>query len=220
MKKRLFIVIPAYNEGRTIGEVLDGLLKAGYKNIIIVDDGSRDKTSQICEKKKVTVLKHLVNLGKGAAVKTGCDFAVKQDAEVLVLFDADGQHEEKEIPMFLKALKSKDIVFGYREFSKTMPIVFRIGNKFINYATKFLYNMDLKDTQCGFRAMTAKTYKKVRWEANDYSMETEMIANAGKHNLKYSEIPVKTIYSDRYKGTTIVDGIRIVINMLIWRFKK
>jgi hypothetical protein len=101
-----------------------------------------------------------------------------------------------------------------------MPIVFRIGNKFINYATKFLYNMDLKDTQCGFRAMTAKTYKKVRWEANDYSMETEMIANAGKHNLKYSEIPVKTIYSDRYKGTTIVDGIRIVINMLIWRFKK
>ena len=133
--------------------------------------------------------------------------------------DADGQHEPKEIPRFLDALEDKDIVFGYRKFSRNMPWVFRFGNKAINLITRILYGMNLRDTQCGYRAFTTDAYKKIRWNATDYSMESEMIAKAGRHHLKYAEIQIETIYGDKYKGTTAIDGIKIAIDMLFWRLK-
>ncbi len=159
-------------------------------------------------------------MGKGAAINTGCDYAVKHGAEILILLDSDGQHEPNEIPIFLKSLKDADIVFGYRKRSKHMPLVLRYGNWFINKATKLLYHIDLKDTQCGYRAFTNKAYKKIKWRAGDYSMESEMIANTGKKRLKYKELPIKTIYSDKYKGTTILDGIKIVLNMFWWKLAR
>ena len=219
MKNNVFVVIAAYNEEKHICAVIKETRKF-CNNIIVVDDGSKDKTYQIAKSKGVTALKHVINLGKGAAVKTGCDFALQKGAEVLLLIDADGQHEPKEIPRFLKALKKKDIVFGYRKFTKKMPFVLRFGNQFINSVIKLLYNIKLNDTQCGYRAMTSRTYKKVRWDALDYTMESEMIANAGKNKLKYTEIPIQTIYSDKYKGTTVIDGVKIVFNMILWRLKR
>lgn len=219
MKKDTFVIIAAYNEQRHIGAVINETKKF-CKNIIVVDDGSRDKTSQIAKSKGAVVLRHITNLGKGAAVKTGCDFALKKGAKTFVLLDADGQHEPKEIPRLIRQLKGKDIVFGYRKFTKKMPFVLRFGNKSINTITKMLYGLELKDTQCGYRVLTARAYKKVRWDATDYFMESEMIARAGKNKLKYAEIPIETIYSDKYKGTTVIDGIKIVINMFLWRLKR
>jgi hypothetical protein len=87
----------------------------------------------------------------------------------------------------------------------------------ISKVIKFLYNVKIKDSQCGYRAFTAETYKKIRWRATDYSMESEMIANTGKYKLKYKEVPIETIYGDKYKGTTIVDGVKIVLNMFLWK---
>ena len=81
----------------------------------------------------------------------------------------------------------------------------------------FLYGIDINDTQSGYRAFSAEAYKKIRWNASDYSMETEMISKAGKQKLKYVQIPIGTIYSDKYKGTTIIDGMKIVFNMVRWR---
>lgn len=217
--KKTWVVIAAYDEAKDIGAVIERTKKF-CKNIIVVDDGSKDDTAKIAKKHNVEVLKHVVNLGKGSAVKTGCDFALKKGAEIIILMDADGQHEPKEIPNFLDKIKNKDIVFGYRKFSKHMPLIFRFGNSFINTATKMLYGIKLKDTQCGYRALTAKAYKKVRWNSTDYSMESEMIANAGKRKLKYGELQIRTIYADKYKGTNVFDGIKIVFNMIFWRFKR
>lgn len=213
-----FIIIAAYNEEKHISKVLNGLKKK-YKNIIVVDDGSKDNTFAISKKSGVNVLKHVVNLGKGAAMKTGCDYAVKLGAEILVLMDADGQHEPKDVKKFIKAIKGKDIVFGYRQFSKKMPFILRFGNSFINSTTTLLFGLKIRDTQGGFRALTSNAYKKIRWNSIDYAMESEMIANAGKKRLKYQEIPIETIYADKYKGTTVLDGIKIVINMILWRLK-
>jgi len=136
------------------------------------------------------------------------------------LIDADGQHDPAEIPHFLKALDGADIVFGYRATNKSMPFVFRFGNSFINYVVFLIYGVKLRDTQCGYRAFTADAYRKIRWKARDYSMESEMIANAGKKKLAYAQVPIRTIYADRYKGTTVLDGIRIVFRILGWRFYK
>ena len=98
-----------------------------------------------------------------------------------------------------------------------MPLVLRFGNWFISNVVRILYGIDLSDTQCGFRAFSGEAYKKIRWNASDYSMESEMISKAGKQKLKYVQIPIQTIYSDKYKGTTIVDGVKIVLNMIWWK---
>ncbi len=219
INKDVWVVIPAYNESKKIFDVIQKTKKY-CSNIIVVDDGSKDNTFEIAKKTNVIVLKHIINLGKGAAVKTGCDFALKKGAKKMVLIDSDGQHDPSEIHKFLKALDNVDIVFGYRRFDKNMPFILKFGNNSINFVTKLLYGVNLKDTQCGYRAFTAKAYKKIRWKANDYSMESEMIANIGKRHLKYKEIPIKTIYSNKYKGTTIFDGIKIVFDMFLWRLKK
>ena len=218
MQENIWVVIPAYNEEKNIIKVIRET-KNYVKKIVVVDDGSKDNTYDVAKKQKVIVLGHMTNLGKGAALKTGCDFAIKQGAEKIVVLDADGQHEPKEIPRFLDALEDKDIVFGYRKFSRNMPWVFRFGNKAINLITRILYGMNLRDTQCGYRAFTIDAYKKIRWNATDYSMESEMIAKAGRHHLKYAEIQIETIYGDKYKGTTAIDGIKIAIDMLFWRLK-
>ena len=111
-------------------------------------------------------------------------------------------------------------MLGYRKPSKHMPFILKFGNRFINKTIKFLYGVSIRDSQCGYRAFTAKAYKKLRWKASDYSMESEMIAKIGKHKLKYKEIPIATIYSDKYKGTTIIDGFKIVFNLLFWKLNK
>jgi len=212
------VIIPVYNEENNITKVVESVKKY-TPNIVVVDDGSTDNTAQKAEEAGATVLKHLVNLGKGAAARTGCDYAYQQKFEQIILLDGDGQHDPKEIPHFMKQLENNDIVFGYREFNKNMPLILRLGNQSINFITKLLYGMDLKDTQGGYRAFNTKVYKKIRWRAGDYSMESEMIANAGRNKLKYSQIPIQTIYCDKYKGTTILDGIKIVMKMLRWKLK-
>ena len=216
MKKKIFAVIAAYNEEKHINKVVKET-KKHIDNVILVDDGSKDRTAEKARKSKAIVLRHLVNLGKGASLKTGCEYAIKNKAEILIVIDADAQHDPHEIPKFLENLKNCDVVLAYRKLNKNMPFVLKFGNSFINRTIKFLYGIKIKDSQCGYRAFTAKAYKKLRWKASDYSMESEIIAKLGKHKLSYCEIPIDTIYSDKYKGTTILDGIKIVFNLFLWK---
>ena len=216
MKSGVFAVIPAHNEEKHIGDVVRQAKKY-VGNIVVVDDGSKDRTAEEAKKSGAIVLNHLVNLGKGAALKTGCDYAIKNKADIIVAIDADAQHNPKEIPKFIGAVKMHDVAIGYRKLNMSMPFILRFGNWFINKTIRFLYGVKIKDSQCGYRAFTSEAYKKLRWKASDYSMESEMIAKIGKHRLSYAEVPIETIYSDKYKGTTILDGIKIVFNLLLWR---
>ena len=214
-----WIIIPAYNEEKTLATVIEKCLTYSSQ-IVVVIDGCKDNTTTVARRYPVYVLEHLVNLGKGAALKTGCDFAVQRGAEQLIVIDADGQHDPQKIPLFLKALHQCDVVLGYRTFTRTMPFVFRWGNVFINYCIQLVYGMTLRDTQCGYRAFTAKAYQKIRWRASDYSMESEMIANMGNNHLSSAEVPIETVYLDSYKGTTLIDGIKIVFDLLFWRLTR
>jgi len=219
LDKTIWVVIPAYNESNNIISVINEVKKY-IKNIIVIDDGSSDDTYNIIKNQDIISLKHIINLGKGAALKTGCDLVLNKGAKKIIVLDSDGQHDPNEIPKFVKELNNVDIVFGYRKFNNDMPFILKFGNNSINFITKLLYGLNLKDTQSGYRAFTANAYKKIRWKATDYSVESEMIANTGKKHLKYKEIPIQTIYSDKYKGTTIFDGIKIIGNMILWRLRK
>jgi len=217
--KDTWIILAAYNEEKNIEQVLEKLAPYDVE-VVVVDDGSKDSTVRLAERFTPFVLRHRINLGKGAAVKTGCDFAVGKGANNLILMDSDGQHEAKEIPKFIELLKNHDIIFGARKFDKNMPRTLRFGNWFFHKMVKLFFGVDIKDTQGGFRAMNAKTYKIVRWETSGYAMETEMIANMRGQGLLYTEIPIETIYLDKYKGTSPLDGIKIFIDMVLWRIKK
>lgn len=219
MDRDSFIIIPAHNEQKHISSVIRDVKKHA-RNIIVVDDGSNDRTYDLAQRENVTVLRHIVNLGKGAALKTGCEYAIQNGAKRLVFLDADGQHQPEDIPRFLHALKNTDLVFGSRTLNKKMPFILKTGNHIINSINRLLFGIRLKDTQSGYRAMTAEAYKKIRWRSTSYSVESEMVANAGKKRLKYKEITIKTIYSDKYKGTTIIDGVKIVLNMLWWKISR
>ena len=208
-----FVIIPAYNEGEKISAVIKEVKKHAHR-IIVVDDGSQDDTAARAATEKVIVLKHKVNLGKGAALRTGCDYALELGADRLVVIDADGQHMPEQIPLFINALQDYEIVFGYRKRSTTMPLVLRFGNNFINNTLKLLIGIDVHDSQGGYRSFTAAAYRNVRWKATDYYMETEMIIKAARHRLQYSQIPIETIYVDKYKGTTVFDGVKIVAKMI------
>lgn len=214
--KKTWAVIPAYNEEKNIRNIVAGARKY-VDHVVVVDDGSRDGTKKSAENSGAIVLSHAINLGKGATLRTGCDFAVGKGAKSIVVIDADTQHDPGDIPRFIEKLGKYDIVFSYRKRSGQMPFILRFGNWFISKSIAIMYGISLNDTQSGYRAFSRETYKKIRWNSSDYSMETEMISNVGKQKLKYVQIPIGTIYSDRYKGTTILDGMKIVLNMLWWK---
>lgn len=216
------VVIPAYNEGTNIIGVLEKTKNLADK-IIVVDDGSdQKKMAEVNFKNisdKIICLRHRINLGKGAALKTGCEAAIKLGAEVIILMDADGQHKPEDIPHFVDKLEKEklDIVFGSRQIGRDMPLMMMLGNKFLSIAASLLFGIYISDTQSGFRAFKTTIYPKIQWNSPRYSVETEIIVNTGKYRLKFGEIEIQTIYHDKYKGTTVFDGLRILINMLIWR---
>jgi glycosyltransferase involved in cell wall biosynthesis len=216
-KSQVAVVIAAYREERRIADVVRRV-RAQRFSAIVVDDGSDDATARAAEAAGAIVLRHVVNLGKGAAMKTGCDEAFARGAKAVILLDGDGQHRPEEMGKFLAALnKGYAVVFGYRRRTAAMPLVRRVGNWFIHVVIWLFYRLDLHDALCGYRAFTAEAYRTLRWDARDYSVESEMIARAGKANLPYTEFQVDTVYHDAHKGMTIMDGIPILLRLVWWR---
>lgn len=219
-KKKVIAVIPARNEQEHIRDVLRETKKHVDK-VIVVDDASSDKTGEIAKQGGALVLRHIVNLGAGGALKTGCDAALLLGADIIVILDADDQHDPREIPGLIDPiLKGEaDIVFGERQFNKNMPLEKRIGNKFFYLTSKYLFGTNIKDTLCGFRALTSEAYKKIRWDSRDYSVMSEILVNVKQNNLKYISKPIKTIYHNKYKGTSLIDGLKIFIKLIILKFR-
>lgn len=217
---KVVTVIPARNEAERICAVVDEA-KNYCDLVLVIDDGSTDGTSQIvnCDD-KVKVVRHSMNLGKGAALKTGCDLALQNNAGIIVIMDADGQHKASDIQRFVREIREKrtDIVFGARKLNEQMPFIMVMGNRFLSWLISFFFGVHLSDTQGGFRAFRSEIYPKIKWQSSGYAVETEMIKNVGRNHLTFCEIPIDTIYKDKYKGTTIIDGIRIFINIIFWKF--
>ena len=214
------VVVPAHNEEDRIGEVLKDLKKTKLPTIVI-DDGSTDRTYQIAKKYKTTVLRHKVNLGKGAAMKTGCEAAFSMGAEAVILMDSDGQHKVEDLPHFIDALEKDrfDVVFGSRNLSHGVPLVRYMGNKVASILISLLFGIYISDLICGYKGLTKKTYKKLDWESTGYGVETEMAIKTGKYGLKHCEVPVQTVYYDNVKGVTILDAFNILFDVIRWRVK-
>ena len=221
---KIAIITPAYNEEKIIGKFIRNISKVKYP-VYIVDDGSTDNTQKVLSEfqipnYKLQILKHSVNLGKGAAMKTGADAAFSEGYDAVIFMDSDGQHDLNDLPKFTEKLeKGYDIVYGSRNMGMGVPLVRYIGNKFESLLISFLFGLYVSDVLCGYRALSKKAYKKIRWESSGYAVETEMVIRAAKSGLKYCEVPVATLYLDVFKGVSIMDAVGILFDIFRWRIK-
>ncbi len=169
----------------------------------------------------MTLLEHKINLGKGAALKTGCEYAFSHGADAVILMDSDGQHLVSDLPKFEeKLIEGKyDVVFGSRNLNLGVPFVRYIGNKVASVIVSLMYGIYVSDLISGFRAITKSAYNKIKWESVGYGVETEMVVRIKKESLSYCEIPVATIYYDGYKGVSILDSFGVLGNLIAWKFK-
>lgn len=218
---KISIVLPIYNEEKRINNVLKDL-SLNKLPIVIVDDGSNDKSNEKInnlKNKNTTILTHKINLGKGAALKTGCEYAFSHGADAIVMMDSDGQHKVADLNKFVEKLQTNkyDVIFGSRNLNVSAPIDRFLGNKIASVIVNIMFGIYVSDLICGYRAFTLKGYKKIKWQSIGYGVETEMVIRTKKAKLIYCEVPVETIYYDNYKGVSILDAFQVLANLFYWK---
>jgi glycosyltransferase involved in cell wall biosynthesis len=197
---KLFIVIPAYNEEKNITKVLDSLNKHGYSNIVVIDDCSKDNTKLKALEAGAAVIAHPINLGQGASLKTGIDYALENGADAIVTFDADGQHDVRDIDKVSKpVLEGKyDVILGSRFKGKNNRIpFFRKLILKVAIIIQWIFNgLWLTDAHNGLRCLSRKAAKIINIHSNRMEHASEIIDEVRVNRLKYKEVPVRIIYTD------------------------
>ncbi len=223
-KTKIFIIIPAFNEAKTIGKLLTELKKAGYKNLVVIDDDSRDNTGQIAQKLGATVLTHIINRGLGGALRTGFAYAIAKKANIIITMDADLQHRIENIPNLVKPILDgkADVVIGKRKFSsQKMPVKRKIANQVGNIFTQAFFGFRVADSQSGFRCFSGSALKKLKLYSNRMEISSEIIAEIHRNQLRFSEVPITTIYT-KYslsKGQSFKNGIKTLLRLIAVRLR-
>ena len=195
-RPKVIAAIPAFNEEQYIGTVVLKT-KQYVDEVIVVDDGSTDNTSEVARLAGATVLRNKENKGKGVAIQRILTEAKRRAPDVLVLLDADVQHNPDEIPRLIKpVLEGSDLVIGSRkaQANKT-PRYRRIGQKILLHSTRLLSRKKLTDSESGFRALSKRAISEIRLTENGFAVETEMIVQATDEGLKITEVPISNIYT-------------------------
>ena len=189
------VIMPAFNEEKAVGKLIDrtktilNSITHSYE-IIVVDDGSKDQTLNICQEKHVILVHNHYNCGKGYALREGFKLA---KGAIIITIDSDGEHRPEEIPLLIKPLLNwvADIALGTRFLNNGgTPITSAIntfGNRFFNFIIRGLTNRHFTDTQCGFRAFKKEAIQKFYLKSSGYDIETEMIIQLALENIKYKE---------------------------------
>lgn len=224
----IYIILSCYNEEDTLEEVVTGLVERGFK-VLIIDDGSKDNSPIIARKlvKKfapnVYHYRHIINVGLGGAIKTGIQAALDRGADIMITFDADGQHNPDDLYNMYPPLQNgeADVVIASRDFND-MPMGRRFGNTVMNYITYVFQGKMVTDSQSGLRGFTANAARKLHLKSPQYGVSSEIIGEIKRRELKMKEVPMTTIYDERtiQKGTNTLVGIKIILEFINETLKK
>ena len=224
-RAHVFIVVPAFNESRTIRGVVDELL-GEYPNVIVVDDGSSDGTAESLRESGALVLRHCANRGQGAALQTGIEFALLRNAEAIVTFDADGQHGVDDIAALLQPLFDGecDVALGSRFLGRAsnMPLTRRLLLKLGILFTLLVSRIRATDVHNGLRAFSAQAASELSINMDRMAHASEIFDQIRVHGWRYKEIPV-TIRYTKYslaKGQTSWDALRIAFQVLLEKLRR
>lgn len=232
-KPRLSILIPVYNEEKTISKVVQRVLAVrkipSNKELVIVDDGSFDKTSGILKKmassKVIKIYHHSSNKGKGAAVRTCIS---KATGDILIIQDGDLELDPRDYPNILEPIIKGDekIVYGSRFKEKNInkvPLVTYYGNKFLTCLTNLLFGSKLTDMATAYKAFKKETVKNIKLETNGFEIDAELTVKLLKKGYRISEVPIRYYPRTKKEGKKlqITHGISIVLTLLkLWLFSR
>lgn len=206
-------MMPAFNESEAVGELV-GKLHSYVEEVIVVDDGSTDDTYEKARDAGATVVRHSQNRGKGAALRTGFKHAVAAGCDGVITMDADGQHDYREIPLFINEAEKcgADIILGTRMGSVSgMPRIRLLTNIVTSFIVSILARQRVSDSQTGFRFIKRAVLENVRLTTTNYDMESEILIEASRKGFKITEIPVKTIYGDNASNINpFIDTLRFI----------
>lgn len=219
------MVTPSYNQAKFLEETIKSVTsqKGDFRvELFVADGGSSDETAAIAKKHAEHVLIHKVNLGKGAALKTGCEYAFGAlKAEAVIFMDSDAQHNPKELDLFFeKLLQGANVVLGVRAFDSSMPWIKITSNRVASVVVHWLYGAYIPDIPSGYKAFTEWAYQRVKWNSSDYRVELEIAVNLAKRHVAFATVPVQTIYLDFDRGFHLLDALQMGLDLLSWRFTK
>ncbi|ASJ01317.1 glycosyltransferase family 2 protein [Thermococcus gorgonarius] len=219
---KTLIIIPAYNEELTIGSVVT--LARKYGDVLVVDDGSKDRTSEIARESGAVVIRHEVNGGKGKALRTGFEYAFSNGYDFVVTIDADGQHDPDEIPALLEPLLrgEADLVIGSRFLNgakKNIPLYRRLGLWVLNFTTNMNLGDGLKitDSQSGFRAMNRKVLGEIlRVNSEGYKVESDMLVHLSEKGFRIREVSIDVRYDvpNKHKKNPVRHGFEVLAGLI------
>jgi len=220
----IFVIIPAFNEGPILGEVLAEVATTGYQ-IVVIDDGSSDETSKIARKHTPHLLKHFVNRGQGAALQTGIDYALSRGANIIATFDADGQHRIIDMVDMVELVQAKecDAALGSRFLDKetrdSIPTGRRVLLRCASTLQKLISGTNLTDAHNGLRVLSRKAACQVQLTNDRMAHASEIIDQLFAGDLVIREYPVKIEYTaySLGKGQSWTGGFRILFHYIISR---
>lgn len=220
-----WVVIAAYNEATVITDVVADLRRAGYR-VVVVDDCSHDATGDASAAAGAIVLRHPINLGQGAGLQTGIEFALSAGAEFIVTFDGDGQHCVSDIENLVGALErhGADFALGSRFLGKTvnLPLLRRITLKLATVFTRLTVGLGVTDTHNGLRAMTQRGARAIHLRQNRMAHASEILHQIAESGLRFVEVPVTIEYSaySLAKGQKLGDAFNILVDLFARRLHR
>ncbi len=211
------IVIPTYNEARTIGGLVADVKKKGF-DVLVIDDGSKDDTAVIASDRGADIIMHKRNRGKGACIIRGFEHVLVREYAAAVMMDGDGQHNPDDLDRFIHAAKNTDaeIIVGNRMGdTRSMPWVRRVTNGVMSHVISKFAQQDIPDSQCGFRLLKRRVLERMQLMSLNFEIESEILIRAAKEKFKIISIPIKTIYQgEASRINPLLDTVRFARMLL------
>jgi len=212
-EKNLCVLIPAYNEAGAIGRLIKTIKEFGF-DVMVVDDGSTDATSDIARSAGALVIRHDVNKGKGVSIQEGIRYALANSYNAMVIMDGDGQHKPEEIHQFIQKAdeKKSSFITGNRMRNTAgMPVIRLITNRVMSAVISAICRQHIPDTQCGFKFIRRDALEKLNLSSSRYDIETEILIEAAMSGIKIDSIPIRTIYQrEESKIRPVIDTLRFM----------